>query len=158
MKPENRGYYSRAYLRPFEPLLPEHGGQPGTNYRNWYEWAPAKQHALPAYVPDVAAGMPSPVQLTAWKIDAIKIAVILEKRGYLTRYDFKHVGIDHRRWLPSGNRWLKLDGNRYLEAPEFPNFRVQHPRVYEEIAADYETWKPTDPVLAPAPAKQECLL
>ncbi|MET4720717.1 hypothetical protein ABIF63_004823 [Bradyrhizobium japonicum] len=28
----------------------------------------------------------------------------------------------------------------------FPLFKRQHPRVYEEIAADYEKWKPEDPI------------
>jgi hypothetical protein len=107
------------------------------------------------------AGSPSPVQLTDWKIGAIKIAIILEKRGFLTRADFKHIGIDQRRWLPSGNAWLTLDGGVYRKAPYFPDFRTQHPRVFDEIAADYEKWKPVDPLpplaLEPTP-KQEDLL
>ncbi|SEB97254.1 hypothetical protein [Bradyrhizobium erythrophlei] len=146
--------------RVFEPPLP---GDPhrGSN-SNWYEWAPAKRHTLPDYVPDVDAGAPSPVQLTSWKIAAIKIAIILEKRGFLVRADFKHINIDHRRWLPSGAGWLVLDNGVYRGAPGFPDFKAQHPRVWDQIAADFERWKPTDP-LAPRPAakpvpKQETLL
>ncbi|MGY4224383.1 hypothetical protein ACVMIH_001744 [Bradyrhizobium sp. USDA 4503] len=132
----------------FEPGLP--GDRHGTNDKEWYEWAPAKRHTLPDYVPDVDAGAPSPVQLTSWKIAAIKIA-ILEKRGFLVRADFKHVNIDHRRWLPSGAGWLVLDGGVYRASMGFPNFKAQQPRVYDEIAADFDSWKQADP-LAPPPA------
>ncbi|TAI67610.1 hypothetical protein [Bradyrhizobium sp. Leo170] len=148
------------FYRPevFEPGLP--GDKHGINQKHWYEWAPAHRHRLPDYVPDVVAGSPSPVQLTDWKIAAIKIAIILEKRGFLIRADFKHVNIDHRRWLPSGNGWLVLDGGVYRASRGFPDFKVQHPRVYGEIAADYDKWKPADPV-GPLPLpepKQEQML
>jgi hypothetical protein len=141
----------------FRPSLPTIGG-PEWDLREWYEWAPMHRHRLPEYVPDVAAGKPSPVQLTDWKIRAIKIAVIMEKRGYLTRADFKHVGMDHRRWLPSGNQWLLLDGGVYRASKNWPNFKRQHPRVYEEIAADYENWKPADPVMPSPQPRQESLI
>ncbi|PDT77216.1 hypothetical protein [Bradyrhizobium sp. C9] len=144
----------------FEPGLP--GDRHGTNDDEWHEWAPAKRHILPDYVPDVDAGAPSPVQLTSWKIAAIKIAIILQKRGFLVRADFKHVNIDHRRWLPSGAGWLILDRGVYRAAVDFPNFKAQHPRVWDEIAADYEAWKPADPLAPPltsAPEpKQESML
>jgi hypothetical protein len=139
----------------FSPALPKPPDHAGDNYRHWHEWAPARRHELPDYVPDVAAGSPSPIQLTHWKICAIKIAVILEKRGFLVRGDFKHVNIDHRRWLPSGAGWLRLDAGRYLRAPYFPDFKAQHPRVYDEIAADYDSWKPV--VHQPAVQQKELL-
>jgi hypothetical protein len=151
-----RRYYDTPKV--FEPGLP--GDTHGTNDRKWFEWAPARRHDLPAYIPDVIAGSRSPIQLTSWKIGAIKIAIILERRGYLLRSDFKHVNIDHRRWLPSGNGWLVLDAGVYRAAVGFPDFKTQHPRNYEEILADYDKWKPADPVgpsLLPEP-KQEDLL
>lgn len=141
VKPESDVSY--RWNSVFDPHLP------GSDYgreEDWAEWAPAERHQLPDYVPDVVAGSPSPVQLTSWKIGALKIAVILEKRGFLLRSDFKHVGIDHRRWLPSGGSWLALDAGRYIKGRHFPHFKRQHPRVYEEIAADYEKWKPEDPI------------
>lgn len=144
----------------FEPDLPKLGTTGwGDGTQDWFEWAPTHRHRLPDYVPDVAAGSPSPVQLTDWKIAAMKIAVILEKRGFLVRGDFKHINIDHRRWLPSGAGWLTLDGGVYRKSKFFPDFKRQHPRVYDEIAADYETWKPTVEPLSPLPLqKQETLL
>lgn len=121
----------------------------------WHEWAPAKRHKLPEYVPDVVAGMPSPIQLTDWKIRAIKIAVTLEKRGYVTRADFKHIQIDHRRWLASGMGWLTVEDGHYVKGPYFPDFKAQHPVVYEQIAADAEKWMLKE---APIQPKQKELL
>ncbi|WP_210161702.1 hypothetical protein, partial [Bradyrhizobium japonicum] len=62
--------------------------------------------------------------------------------------------------LPSATGWLSLDAGRYIQGPHFPRFKKQHPRVYDEIAADYESWKPIDPI-GPLPLpepKQESLL
>jgi hypothetical protein len=149
----------RRHVPVFEPDLPLLVEDWRANAKHWYEWAPKHRHRLPEYVPDVVAGSPSPVQLTDWKISAIKIAVILEKRGFLTRADFAHIKIDHRRWLPSGNNWLKLDGGVYRRGSWFPDFKAQHPRVYDEIAADYDTWKPDIEPLPPLPLPiQEPLL
>ncbi len=156
-QPTETKYY-RQKIPVFEPALP--GGPHGSNEQDWHEWAPPQRHKLPDYVPDVVAGSPSPVQLTHWKICAIKICIILERRGYLLRSDFAHIKIDHRRWLPSGQGWLKLDAGRYLKGAYFPNFKAQHPRVYDEISADYEKWKPADPLgpLLLPPAHQESML
>lgn len=124
----------------FNPTLPDtlaaHGGT------NWQEWAPASRCPLPAYVPDVVAGSPSPIQLTDWKIKAIKLAVMIEKNGAVARADFRHLNLDHRRWLDG--KWLRLDGKVFVPGPGFPDFRKLHPRVYGEIAADYPRWKPKE--------------
>ena len=119
--------------------------------RDWPEWAPAKRHKLPEYVPDCRAGAPAPIQLTAWKIAAIKIAVILETRP-VSRTDFQHVGIDHRRWLPSASGWLRLadGGCGWLAGPNLPDFRQQHPVNFEQIRTDAAKWMPTLPLLSAA--------
>lgn len=122
----------------FRPPLPKEVGH--WHNSDWYECAPAKRHALPEYVPDVAAGAPAPLQLTRWKIAAIKIAVTLEQRGFVTRHDFKHIGLDHRRWIAAESGWLKVSDGRYLAGDGLPNFKLQHPRVYAEIAADADKW------------------
>ncbi len=151
---ELRKFYRRQER--FTPSLPRLAAE-HSNRDDWHEWAPGKRHVLPDYVPDVAAGVASPIQLTDWKIRAIKIAVILEKRGFLSRSDFKHLNIDHRRFLPSGAGWLILRDGGYVASMAFPDFKAQHPRVYDEIAADYEKWKPTEPLLL-VPPKQGGLL
>lgn len=147
--PSAWGYVSRTV---FEPALP--GGYFG-NQDPWQEWAPMMRHMLPDYVPDVTAGSPAPIQLTSWKIAALKLTVLLDRRGHVLRSDFKHLGIDHRRWLPSGAGWLVIDGGRYIKGAHFPDFARQHPRVYREIEADFETWKPRE---ADPEMKQEPLL
>lgn len=127
--PERRGWPA------FQPDLPKR-----SDWREeWHETAPARRCKLPEYVPDVRAGSSSPLQLTEWKIKAIKIAVLLERRGAVSRRDFAHFKLDHRRWVASG--WLKVTERGYeRDAP--PNFKRQHPRVYKQIAADFDKWAP----------------
>lgn len=144
-----RAYAPSGYAS-FRPQLPRINDR----REDWFEWAPSKRHALPEYVPDVAAGASAPLQLTSWKIAAIKIAVTLEKRGFLTRADFRHHGIDHRRWLSAGGGWLRLVGGRYVAGHRMPDFRAAHPRVYEEVAADADKWMPQSP-LAPCDGSPE---
>lgn len=122
----------------FYPALPD---QTGTEMY-WHEWMPVKRHDLPEYVPDVAAGASAPLQLTDWKIAAIKIAVTIEIRGYVTRMDFKAHRIDHRRWTARESGWLVIEDGRYIRGPRFPNFRHGHPVVYEQIKADAPKWWP----------------
>lgn len=131
--------YERGVSGPvFTPYLPKIKAE--WSHSDWHEWCPTKRHKLPEYVPDVAAGASAPVQLTSWKIAAIKIAIIAEQRGYVTRSDFKALRIDHRRWLtPTG--WLRAEGGRYVPG-DMPNFKAQHPTVYEQIAADAPKWMP----------------
>lgn len=50
---------------------------------------PGGRHDLPEFVPDVPAGVPSPVRLTEWKVKAIRLCALLRSRGWLTSADFK---------------------------------------------------------------------
>lgn len=113
----------------------------------WHEWCPAQRHKLPDYVPDVAAGAPSPLQLTDWKIRAIKIAVLMELRGVVRRTDFAHLKIDHRRWI--ANEWIVRKDDGYVVG-SMPNFKAQHPIVYEKIKADAPKWMQKAAPLQPA--------
>ncbi|GLK86664.1 hypothetical protein [Ancylobacter defluvii] len=123
----------------------------------WHEWAPSQRCPLPEYVPDVPAGASAPLQLTNWKISALKLAALLERRGFLLRSDFKHLRIDHRRWTAPGTGWLRqrqdeqwgTTAPRYIPGPHLPDFKAQHPRVYAEIVADIAKWGPAD-IEAPA--------
>lgn len=126
----------------FEPGLPRIGNEWSERY--WFEMAPVKRHKLPEYIPDVAAGASAPVQLTAWKISAIKIAVTLERRGFVTRSDFKQHGIDYRRWIAPKYGWLSVSDGRYTAGPRLPDFKIQHPKVYAEIAAGADEWIGTE--------------
>jgi hypothetical protein len=120
------------------PDLPMEGHWQG----DWPEMLPTQRIKLPEFVPDVAAGSPSPLQLTVWKVKAIKIACIMERRGWVCRQDFKHIGIDHRRYLDS--RWISVVDGAWRRGPSWPDLRAQHPRNFGEIDALYENWKPPE--------------
>lgn len=122
---------------------------------HWHDNLPATRIRLPDYVPDVQAGKAAPVKLTPWKVAALKIAVLVEKRGFVTRADFKHVQIDHRRWVAM--QWLTVEAERrvWVKGSHWPDFRGQHPVNFEQIAADIEAWKPGELAL---PAVQGGLL
>lgn len=118
----------------FEPDLTKRSA-----WRKWHYCNPEKRHELPAYVPDVAAGVPAPAQLTTWKIGALRISALLELRGYVTREDFRYAGIDHRRWAEA---WLeavpeKPGAWRWLEGHN-RGFQNQHPTIYPKIRAEVE--------------------
>ena len=122
----------------FSPSLPD---RPESYVNNdWPEWCPATRHKLPEYVPDVRAGASAPVQLTEWKIKAIKLAILLERNGRVFRHDFKHLNLDHRRWKEQA--WLSIGPTGYVAGPNWPDFKKLHPRVYGEIEADFSKWKP----------------
>jgi len=125
----------------FVPHLPELRGH-WSGDREWPEWCPTTRHQLPAYVPDVTAGAPAPVQLTEWKIKAIKLAIIVERRGFAMRADFKHLNLDHRRWIDG--HWLVATPSGLIPGGRYPDLKAQHPRNYEEIAADFQAWAPKD--------------
>jgi hypothetical protein len=136
------------YFPAFHPYLP--GVLPHST-TEWHEMMPIERHPLPEYVPDVAAGASAPRQLTPWKIAALKLAVLLDQTGYVTRQDFKRFGIDIRRWI-SGD-WLRRDERGFTRGSGFPDLRTQHPKVWEQILIDEPKWARPDrrlPMLAPA--------
>lgn len=136
--------YGTVMRRPFEPDLPSATHKAflhhhDTDRRDWPELCPDKRCPLPDYVPDVIGGKSSPVQLTHWKVQAIKIAILIEERGYVTRADFKALKIDSSRWTKF---WLNSLGEGKWGTGGEPNFKAQHPVNYEQIKADIEKWRP----------------
>jgi len=126
---------------PLRPPLPKLSD--GAWGEDWFERCPAKRCELPDYVPDVVAGDKAPVALTLWKIRAIKLAVLLDKRGYITRKDFKHFKVSISRWVDPYSGWLVKDGQGgWVAGTDFPDFKAQHPVNYIEIEADFEKWAP----------------
>lgn len=128
----------------FKPALPALGGYDWRG--SWFDFCPMKRCKLPEYVPDVTAGASGPSQLSEWKIKAIKIALILERRGWVCAADFKAISIDRKRWLDMG--WIRATATRGRYEAGLPmGLRAQHPINYEQIAADYEKWAPKGPEL-----------
>ena len=141
-EPNGRYYCS---VEPFRPVLPDgHYWNDG----HWYEFCPSKRLSLPDYIPDVEAGASAPVSLTPWKVKAIKIAITLEKRGFITRKDFKYFQISMSRWITPGCGWLIKNGEGgWTAGPYLPDFEKQHPVNYGQIKKDYEEWKdPENPI------------
>jgi len=147
VRPESK-WFKQSSFEPALPTIKDKGWRD-----RWHEWCPTVRHKLPEYVPDVLAGKPAPTQLTDWKIKAMKIAILLEKRGHVTRADFKAIGIDHRRWLKPAS-WLVVEDGRYV-AGNMPDFKGQHPTVYAQIVADHAKWMPA---LGATIAKQGTML
>ena len=110
----------------------------GDDAREWFEMMPTNRHRLPDYIPDVAAGVSSPVQLTRWKVSALRIAVLLDATGFVTRSDFKAQGIDIRRWIEG--RWIVPGLDGFVPGPRMPEFRNQHPVVWDQVRADAAKW------------------
>lgn len=110
--------------------------------RDWPHWCPAERCKLPDFVPDTAGGHKSPVQLTDWKVKAIKLMIVLERRGYVTRADMKALNISPSRWTDPWHGFLDrapaLGG--YVRNGRTPDLRAQHPRNYAEIEAQTEQW------------------
>ena len=128
-------YNDKGYW--FNPSLPS---QSSYAEDGWHEFFPHERIEVPDWIPDVCAGCSSPVKLTPWKVGAIKLAIIIEKRGILTRRDFKDYGISMSRWTQCD--WLKANGKgQWIKGQYFPDFKAQHPTNYSQIEADYEKWK-----------------
>lgn len=129
------------YRNAFQPYLPAISGD-FSESPEWHHWMPTERLKLPDYVPDVVAGSSAPVQLTDWKIKAIKIAIILERRP-VTRADFKAIEIDPSRWLDPHHGWLMRTESGYVAGDRMPDFKGQHPVNYEQIKADAAKWMPS---------------
>lgn len=72
---------------------------------NWYRFEPRKPCWVPdCEVHDMPAGVPSPQQLTKWKLAAIKLCLLCEERGYLLSSDFLQAEISMMRWRQKG--WI----------------------------------------------------
>lgn len=110
----------------------------------WWPWLPAESEKLPEYVPDCIAGAPSPVALTLWKIKAIRLMILLERNGSVTRKDMKALDISSSRWTAPYHGFLVPGPDRggWIAGPRTPDLRAQHPRNWAEIEADFDLWNP----------------
>lgn len=132
--PSKNGIYSN-------PLPAEYGSGYSSG---WYDWGPSLRIPLPEYVPDVEGGKPAPVQLTEWKIKAIKLQIVLERRGFVTRDDMRRLKISPSRWCDAYHGFLVSAGvGRYVRHAKTPDYRKQHPHNFAEIEAQALQWLET---------------
>lgn len=116
-----------------------------SEYCVWPNWGPARRCPVPAYIPKVAAGVQSPTQLSDWKVRAIKLLIVLERRGWVDRSDLKALGLSPTRWTCHYNGFLVRSGGkpvRFVRGPLTPDYRGQMPENYAEIEVDAEAWAP----------------
>lgn len=117
--------------------------------RGWHDWAPEARCELPEYIPDVPAGDTAPVQLTSWKIGALRICALIERFGGVERADFRELQIDASRWLCRGG-WLDRGDRGWAFSKRCPDFRAQHATVYPQVVADFGKWCPAHRKVAEA--------
>ncbi len=111
-------------------------------FDDWPDWCPIAREVLPDVVPDVPCGVPGPRMLTDWKIKAIKLIIILDKFGTVSRQDFKDLALHQSLWTSS--RWLEMTGVRghWKRCCRTPDLRKDHPKNFAEIEELIDTWLP----------------
>lgn len=131
----------RGVYRPI--TLPNEQEHPLSISQAWHPWLPTRRCALPDYVPDVVGGKPAPLKLTEWKIQAIKLLILLERRGAVSRATMKLLGLSQTRWTaPDG--YLAPGASGYVRSGRTPDFKTQHPQAWAQIEADFEKWAPPE--------------
>lgn len=146
-----RSSYRDAFLGwNFAPDLPDERHAWGG--RDWVNWCPSERCALPEYVPDVSGGKAAPVALTQWKVKAIKLIILLDRLGYVTRRDMKLLDISPSRWTDAYHGFLRHapDQGGYVRNGRTPDLRAQHPVNYAQIEADWAKWG--EPLMVGRPA------
>lgn len=98
----------------------------------WHYWSPVERCTLPEFVPDVVAGASGPVQLTKWKIAALRVVATMELQGFITKADFRRLKVDPRRWCGPGG-WLKPGAEPGQFVRGAVDFDQQHPVVYVQV-------------------------
>lgn len=98
----------------------------------WHDWNPKKRCELPEIIPRVAAGVPAPIQLTPWKIGALKVLAILKVDGCVTRDEVRACGVDPRRFC-AADGWLAPAGDGKWTRGRMPAFDEQHPEAFTEL-------------------------
>lgn len=110
---------------------------------DWHDFCPISRLSLPEYVPDVSAGCSAPLKLTDWKIQAMKVCILIERVGSIHRHDFKKLRISPTMWT-QGSGWLAPGPVRgwWVRGPNFPadSYRRQHPTIYPQVEADFDEW------------------
>lgn len=122
--------------------LPDERSEYDFSMKDWHPWFPIQRIQLPDYVPDVVGGKAAPVALTDWKIRAIKLLIVLDRRGYVTRGDMKALAISPTRWTVASYGYLLPDKalGGYVACENTPDLRRQHPVNYSQIEADADKW------------------
>ena len=108
---------------------------------DWFDECPTHRMPLPEYIPRVEAGASSPRTLSSWAIRSMKLLIILERRGYVTRADFRALTLSPSSWATSTGYLTRGPvRGRWVASEYMPDLRGKHPETYAEIEAD-EGWQ-----------------
>lgn len=95
-----------------------------------------KRCEVPAVIGDDVAGQPCGPSCTPWKLGAIRLAMLMRQRGYLTAADFKAAGVGittwrAKYWIAAGEREGRVV--RYVPGPAWVWWDEVHPTVAEQL-------------------------
>ena len=99
-----------------------------------------------------------PEKLTDWMIQAIRMCILVDRIGTVSRKHFQELKLHQSRW--SEGRWLEKTEVRGLwkAGRNFPaaNFKAAHPISWAQIEADWPVWgaKLSAPPKAAAPVQE----
>lgn len=95
-----------SFENPWAGIRPEY-------VQDWSRFSDGSNRCpLPDFVPDLRAGVPSPLQLTPWKVKAIRLCALLRERGWVTTADFKALDLSPTTWTRGPRSWLVDSGER----------------------------------------------
>lgn len=98
-----------------------------------HDWNPPERCAVPCVVPDVPAGVPSPLRLTPWKESAIRVQIQLRRQGFITAKQIVTHGISPTLWTTSWLQKGEVQGH-WVPTDKMPNLEAQHPDAWAKIA------------------------
>ena len=91
---------------------------------------------LPEIAIQSGGGRPSPKLMSKWRVQALRVCMVLERQGYLLRSDIIDHGIDPGRWT---QYWMIPDGKARGPKGRMVNRYVPNPRSNEGMpSAGYE--------------------
>lgn len=107
-------------------------------WETWHDFNPEERCELPPMVPDVPAGVPSPVMLTPWKVGALRVLAHLKLHGTITAREVRACGVDPRRFC-AADGWLKPEGDGRWSRGAVPAFDEQHPTEFATLLSKMQS-------------------
>lgn len=99
-----------------------------------FDWNPTERLIVPDAVPTLDAGIPAPIQMTPWKMAAVRVLARLRVQGSIAAKEIVAEGCSPSIWT---QRWLARGSacGQWVETEAMPAFDRQHPELYEVALA-----------------------